>query len=1015
MSHPSTIGRYRIIGVLGMGGMGTVYEAEQDQPQRRVALKVIRPEFIIPDLVRRFSREADVLGRLQHPGIAQIYEAGTHEDAHGAQPFFAMELVKGEPLTDYATAHNLDSKQRLALFARICDAVHYAHRQGVIHRDLKPANILVDAEGQPKILDFGVALLTGSDVQATRQTSVGEVIGTLQYMSPEQVNADPVQIDSRSDVYSLGVVLYELMSGKLPYDLARKMIFEAARVIMIDDPEPLSVANRSLRGDIEIIVAKALEKERERRYSSADELASDVRRFLNDDPISARPASAMYQLRKFARRNRALVSGLGLAALILVAGTAVSTWQAVRATTAERLAETRRRLAVAAEQVAERQRAVADSAQRVADSARATAVSERAAATASAERATGEAAKAQAVNAFLQDMLASSDPSNARGKDLRVRDVLDQAAARVSTVDIARQPGVRAGIETTIGRTYYGLGLYEEARPHLDSAYAIQRRLSPTSVEAGVSAGDVGELLEASGDYDGALKWFSAALAVKRARLQPDDDQVTTTLQSLANARYQLGNNAEAEKLHREALRLTRLRHGNTGVEVADRLEQLGLFLMYTGHPDQAEPLLNESLGMFRRAYGENHPQVVSGLVALGDVQRGLHRLPESEATFQAALVSAHTVFGDSHPMIADVLGRQGAVLTDEGKVAEAESPLRQALTMRVALLGADHPDVQLARTELGRLLQMQQKYAEADSLFAAALASRRSQLGEMSPAVASSLTDLGYLAKLQFNWKEDEARYRAAIPIWQAARIEDAEIESRAELGFALAAQEKADEAESILNDVLTRRRALYGDSSWMVADAYEKLAPVAELRGDTAKALALSLSSLAIRRSVFGPRSNQVANQLPNIGYYKLAMGDTVSGIPYYREMHDILTGLRPPGDRDLLDAQRLLGLSLCATGAAAEGESLIRRALASAPTDSTQLILHRLRATLGFCLMREQHYAEAEPLLVSAEVSMAKLGSVPPILLAQTRQWLASLYAAWGKPADAAEWQTKAKAEH
>ncbi|MEO8452265.1 MAG: serine/threonine-protein kinase, partial [Gemmatimonadota bacterium] len=325
--RPKTIGRYRIIGTLGEGGMGTVYEAEQDQPQRMVALKVIRSDFVIPELMRRFARESEVLGRLQHPGIAQIYEAGTAEGPHGPQPFFAMELVKGQSLTEYASARALNVDQRLELFARVCDAVHYAHKQGVIHRDLKPANIMVDAGGQPKILDFGVARLTDADVKATRQTSVGEVIGTLQYMSPEQVNADPGDIDTRSDVYSLGVILYELLSGQLPYDLAHRMIYEAARVIVIEDPAPLSSLNRTLKGDVEVIVGKALEKEKNRRYSSAADLASDVRRFLSNEPIAARPASAMYQLGKFARRNRALVGGLAVAALILVLGTAVSLWQ----------------------------------------------------------------------------------------------------------------------------------------------------------------------------------------------------------------------------------------------------------------------------------------------------------------------------------------------------------------------------------------------------------------------------------------------------------------------------------------------------------------------------------------------------------------------------------------------------------------------------------------------------------------------------------------------------------------
>jgi len=360
--NPETIGRYRIIRTLGQGGMGTVYEAVQDHPQRAVALKVIRADFASSDLLRRFARESELLGRLQHPGIAQIYDAGTAETAQGPQPYFAMELVRGQTLTDYWKSHDLELKQRLELFTRICDAVHYAHQEGIVHRDLKPANILVDQTGQPKILDFGVARVTNADVQATRQTTMGEVIGTLQYMSPEQVNADPLDLDARSDVYSLGVILYEMVSGQLPYDLGNKLIYEAAKIIVVDDPAPLSSIDRRLRGDVEIIAAKALEKEKERRYASADELASDIRRFLRDQPIVARPASSIYQLKKFTRRNRALVGGLALAAAFLVVGSVVSVLLAIRATKAEHRAELHERQAIAADSLAEHRRRLADSA-----------------------------------------------------------------------------------------------------------------------------------------------------------------------------------------------------------------------------------------------------------------------------------------------------------------------------------------------------------------------------------------------------------------------------------------------------------------------------------------------------------------------------------------------------------------------------------------------------------------------------------------------------------------------------
>src|SRR5215468_10113643 len=262
--------------------MGTVYEAEQDHPRRTVALKVIRRGFTSRELLRRFEREAETLGRLQHVGIAQIYEAGTADSGFGPQPYFAIELIRGRSLLEYANERKLHFRERLEIMAKVADAVQHAHQRGLIHRDLKPGNILVDEAGQPKILDFGVARATDSDSQATMQTDIGQLVGTLAYMSPEQVLADPLELDIRSDVYALGVILYELLAERLPYDISRK-IHEALTAIREEDPAKLSSINRSYRGDIETIVAKALEKNKTRRYASAAELAADIRHYLKDE------------------------------------------------------------------------------------------------------------------------------------------------------------------------------------------------------------------------------------------------------------------------------------------------------------------------------------------------------------------------------------------------------------------------------------------------------------------------------------------------------------------------------------------------------------------------------------------------------------------------------------------------------------------------------------------------------------------------------------------------------------
>src|SRR5215831_1152755 len=303
----TVIGRYRILRLIGEGGMGAVYEAEQDHLRRTVALKIIKPGLASPELLRRFEQESQALGRLQHPGIARIYDAGTADTGFGPQPYFAMEFIHGKSLLEYAKAHELNTRQRLELMAKVCEAVHHAHQRFIIHRDLKPGNILVDESGQPKVLDFGVARVTDSDAQATRQTDVGRLVGTLAYMSPEQVLADPLELDTRSDVYALGVILFELLAGRLPYKISRQL-HEAVQTIREEEPAPLSAISRAYRGDIETIVAKALEKDKERRYASAADLASDIRHFLKDEPIVARWPSATYRLRKFTRRHKALVA-----------------------------------------------------------------------------------------------------------------------------------------------------------------------------------------------------------------------------------------------------------------------------------------------------------------------------------------------------------------------------------------------------------------------------------------------------------------------------------------------------------------------------------------------------------------------------------------------------------------------------------------------------------------------------------------------------------------------------------
>jgi hypothetical protein len=316
---PEKIGPYKVLGLLGGGGMGVVYRAEQDQPRRPVALKVMKAGAVSPEHLHRFRQEAAALARFRHDGIAHIYGAGTVGEGPLAQPYFVMELIDGLSLTAYAGRHQLTVPQRLRLMIEVCQAVQHAHYQGVVHRDLKPANILVDTSGRPKVLDFGVALFTDTDrLQHTVQTAVGQLIGTIQYMSPEQAEGDPAQIDRRSDVYALGVICYELLTGKVPHDVKGKPVLAAARILCEQEAASLSSVNKVFRGDLEAVVSKALARDKAARYQTADGLAADLRRYLEGKPVEARPAGAFSRAWKFTRRNKAAVS---VAVLLLLAVT----------------------------------------------------------------------------------------------------------------------------------------------------------------------------------------------------------------------------------------------------------------------------------------------------------------------------------------------------------------------------------------------------------------------------------------------------------------------------------------------------------------------------------------------------------------------------------------------------------------------------------------------------------------------------------------------------------------------
>ncbi len=750
--HPAQIGPYRILKVLGEGGMGVVFEAEQTSPvHRRVALKVLRPGFEFAEVVARFEAERQALAVMMHESIAKVLDAGASDVG---SPYFVMELVRGVPITDYCDANKLATRDRVALFIPVCRAIQHAHQKGVIHRDLKPSNILVtEADGRPipKVIDFGIAKATGHRLtEKTLITQFGQAVGTPAYMSPEQAEMSGLDVDTRTDIYSLGVVLYEILVGRLPVDphqLGLPGFMARLAMRETDPPTPSAMLatlardrdvlarlrhtdadglRRQLRGDLDWITMKAMEKDRGRRYDTANGLANDLTRYLADQPVEARPPSTTYRVRKFVRRNKVAVAAIAAVSLAVLAGAAAATVGLVRATRAE-------------------------------------------------GRAKAEAATARQVSDFLVGLFKVSDPEASRGNAITAREILDSGAAKVET-DLVSQPLVQARLMNTIGDVYLELGVYPEAGRLLERSLATRERLlGGEAAEVGENLTSLGRLYVRQGKYDAAESTLVRSAEVMEQAVDSEHPGLRRSLQALASLHREKGRYAEADSLSRRVLGVLRATHGPDHPEVAEVTVGLAISQAEQGRPAAAESLFRQVLGIRERTVGPVHPATGRALSNLASSIFEQGRLPEAESLYRRGLGVDTQLFGTDHAQVAMDLYNIGNVEAGKGDLKEGIELYQRARAIWEKRFGPEHPFVAAALTSESNVLITQTRHDEALPLLERALAIRQKTLAPEHPFIATTHNELGVAAR-------------------QAGRFEDAE----RHLGLALDLRRKSLEPHS-------------------------------------------------------------------------------------------------------------------------------------------------------------------------------------------------------------------------
>jgi eukaryotic-like serine/threonine-protein kinase len=783
----SRLGPYRILGLVGRGGMGDVYQAVRDDDhfKKVVALKLVRREIATGPTIERFRAERQILATLEHPGIARLLDGGAAEDG---RPFLVMEHVEGVRIDAYVREHALARRALVELFRSVCAAVQYAHQNLVVHRDLKPANILVTPEGAPKLLDFGVAKLLDP-------VTPGEATATLfgamtpAYASPEQVRSEAVT--TASDVYSLGVVLYELLTGRSPYRLTTGTPLELHHAICDQEPEPPGTGD-----DLDAIVLKALRKSPQRRYATVEAFSEDLRRHLDGLPVTARRGTVRYLAGKFVRRNRTKVA---LSSLLVALGTGFVVHTTVQA-----------------------------------------------------KRVARERDKAERVTAFLVDLFKVADPGEVRGNTVTAREMLDKGASRIKT-ELEGQPEVQAALMDAMGRVYSNLALYGQAQPLIEEALATRHRaLGYEHSDVAESLDNLGAVLRRQADYAAAEARYREALELRRKMLGDEHADVARSLNGLGQVLAEKGDATGAEAAFRQALALRRKLLGDEHADVAESLNSLAIVLVHRDDWPGAEGAFREALTLNRKLLGPDHPSVARSLMNLANVRQSQGDYDEAARLHREALALTRQALGNDHPGVAVSLMNLAFVLQARGEL-EAEGLYREGLVVLRNRLGSEHPRVAQCLDNLANAVaQLRGAYAEAEELSRQALDIRRKLLGPGHLHVAHSLHTLGSVLDLRGDHAAAEVLFRDALGLLrthQGQRHSDV-AHALNDLARARLRQGDVAGAETIYREALAMKEELFGRSHLELAPSLTGLAEALGEKGSCAEAEPLARRALVIRR---------------------------------------------------------------------------------------------------------------------------------------------------------------------